>query len=142
MSKLTTPYNFTPPAITSGTVYLFTTESGLEYEVRFARKKDNLLHTTIAFGVLNEEYEGEEYVVVNRGEVFRIMATIAAIVILYLENHPNIRSFEYSGEPTGKEIGDKPSKRMLLYDRYLPHIFGDKWTFERNKNKMIITKKQ
>lgn len=143
MQGLAEPYRFTPPAISSGSVYLFTTESDLEYEVRFARKKDNLLHATIAFGVLNEEYEGEEYVVVNKGEVFRTMATIVRIVRLYIENHPNVRRFEYTGEPTGKELeSGAPSKRMLLYERYLPTIFGDGWTFERNGNKMTISKTQ
>ncbi len=131
-------YSYIPPAIVSGSVYLFTTDSGLEYEVRFARKRNNLLHCTIAFGVLNEEYEGEEYVVVNKGEVFRVMATIVDIVKKYIEEHPNVRSFEYSGEPTGKETENRPSKRMNLYDRYLPVIFGTSWSFERNGNKMVI----
>ena len=131
-------YSYIPPAIVSGSVYLFTTDSGLEYEVRFARKRNNLLHCTIAFGVLNEEYEGEEYVVVNKGEVFRVMATIVDIVKKYIEEHPNVRSFEYSGEPTGKETENRPSKRMNLYDRYLPAIFGNSWSFERNGNKMVI----
>ena len=131
-------YSYIPPAIVSGSVYLFTTDSGLEYEVRFARKRNNLLHCTIAFGVLNEEYEGEEYVVVNKGEVFRVMATIVDIVKKYIEEHPNVRSFEYSGEPTGKETENRPSKRMNLYDRYLPAIFGTSWSFELNGNKMVI----
>ncbi|MFT7612231.1 MAG: hypothetical protein ACI9J3_001185 [Parvicellaceae bacterium] len=134
------PYSFTPPAISSGSVYLFLSESGLEYEVRFARKKDNLLHCTIAFGVLNEEYEGEEYVVVNRGEVFRVMATIVLVIRAYLGEHPNVRSFEYTGEPTGKETENAPSKRMMLYDRYLIDIFGPGWAFNRKGNKMHITR--
>jgi hypothetical protein len=134
------PYPFIPPAISSGSVYLFNTDNGLEYEVRFARKKDNLLHCTIAFGVLNEEYEGEEYVVVNKGEVFRVMATIVVVIRKYISEHPNVRSFEYSGEPTGKEVGEQPSKRMNLYDRYLIDIFGPGWTFDRDGNKMLINK--
>ena len=140
MPILAQPYPFTPPAISSGSVYLFNTDSGLEYEVRFARKKDNLLHCTIAFGVLNEEYEGEEYVVVNKGEVFRVMATIVDVVRKYISEHPNVRSFEYTGEPTGKELENRPSKRMKLYDRYLIDIFGPGWNFNRKGNKMLISK--
>lgn len=140
MRGLADSYQYTPPAICSGSVYLFTTESGLEYEVRFARKKDNLLHATIAFGVLNEEYEGEEYVVVNRGEIFRTMATIVSIVREYMDNHPNVRRYEYTGEPTDKEKDNGTNKRMLLYERYLPHIFKGNWNFDRNGNKMIISR--
>ena len=140
MPVLAPAYPIIPPAIISGSVYLFTTESGLEYEVRFARKKNNLLHCSIAFGVLNEEYEGEEYIVVNKGEVFRVMATIVKVVQRYITEHPNLRSFEYSGEPTDKELDNEPSKRMNLYDRYLPQIFSRKWQCKRKGNKMIITK--
>ena len=64
--------------------------------------------------------------------------SIVDIVKKYIEEHPNVRSFEYSGEPTGKETENRPSKRMNLYDRYLPAIFGTSWSFERNGNKMVI----
>lgn len=140
LSKLAVPYNFRPPAIPSGKIYSFNTDSGLEYEVRFARKKDNLLNCTIAFGVLNEEYEGEEYVVVNRGEMYRVMATIVAVIREYIDRHPNVRTYEYAGEPSSKETPDGPSKRMMLYDRYLETIFGPGWDFKRNGNKKIISK--
>ena len=113
MPVLAPAYPIIPPAIVSGSVYLFTTESGLEYEVRFARKKNNLLHCSIAFGVLNEEYEGEEYIVVNKGEVFRVMATIVKVVQKYITEHPNLRSFEYSGEPTDKELDERLTLGVL-----------------------------
>lgn len=142
MAKLAQSYQFTPPNIASGSIFLFTTDNGLEYEVRFARKKDNLLHSTIAFGVLNEEYEGEEYVVVNKGEMFRVMATIVDIIREYIVRHPNVRVFEYAGEPTSKDPVDGISKRMKLYDRYLLTIFGPNWNFDQNGNKMIISKKK
>ncbi len=136
-------YQIIPPAISSGSVYLFTTDSGVEYEVRFARKKDNLLKATIAFGVLNDEYEGEEYVVTNKGEVFRVMATIVKIVKTYIKEHPNIRSFEFTGEPTMGENESKGStKRLRLYMRYLKDIFKEGWRFELNGNKITVLKKE
>ena len=134
------PYHIILPAISSGSVYLFSTDSDLEYEVRFARKKDNLLKTTIAFGVLNEEFEGEEYVVTNRGEVYRVMNTIVEVVKTYMKEHPNVRSYEFTSEPTGKELGESRSKRMLLYERYLPEMFDDHWKFTLTGNKMVISR--
>src|SRR6201986_5028968 len=62
------------PAIKSASVYYFKTPSGLHYEVRFGRRQDNILHATIVFGVINEEFEGEEYVTTNRGEVYGVMS--------------------------------------------------------------------
>ena len=134
-------YKIQPPAISSGSVYLFSTDSGVEYEVRFARKKDTLLRATIAFGVLNEEYEGEEYVETNKGEVYRVMHTIVEIVKMYIKEHPNIRSFEFTGEPARGEDEDNAHKRLFLYKRYVSRVFDDQWDWEMKGNRMIVFRK-
>lgn len=134
------PFKIIPPAISSGSVYLFTTDSELEYEVRFARKKDNLLHATVAFGVLNDEFGGEEYSVTNRGEVYRVMATIVKIVRTYMAEHPNLRLVEFTGEPTEDESTDSTTKRLALYNRYLKDIFDSSWKFRQIGNRMIAEK--
>jgi hypothetical protein len=136
------PYTFTPPIIKSGSVYLFTTDSGIDYEVRFARKKDYLLHATIAFGVLNDEFDGEEYSLTNKGEVYRVMATIVEIVKTYMREHPNVRIYEFVGEPRADEEAEFPRKRLNLYSRYLPKIFDRKWRFELHGNKMMIVRQE
>ena len=137
MKILIEPFKIIPPAIVSGSIYLFTTDSGLEYEVRFARKKDNLLHTTVAFGVLNDEFGGEEYSVTNRGEVYRVMATIVSIVRTYMAEHPNLRLVEFTGEPTENELADSTTKRLSLYNRYLKDIFDSNWKFRQVGNRVI-----
>ena len=112
----------------------------MEYEVRFARKKDNLLYTTIAFGVLNEEYEGEEYSLTNKGEAYRVMATIVEIFKHYLTQHPNVHTYEFVGEPRANEKAEFPTKRLNLYRRYLPQIFDQFWIIKVVGNKVIISK--
>ena len=134
------PYDIIPPAISSGSVYHFVTDSDVNYEVRFARKKDNLLHATIAFGVLNEEYEGEEYIETNRGEVYRVMSTVSEVVRIYMKEHPNIRTFEFTGEPSSKENENNASKRINLYKRYLKNIFDDRWEYVPSGNHMLVTR--
>ncbi|MFN3343686.1 MAG: hypothetical protein ACK40M_13380 [Flavobacteriales bacterium] len=136
------PYKIVPPAISSGSVYLFTTDSGVEYEVRFARKKDNLLHATVAFGVLNEEFGGEEYALTNRGEVYRVMSTIVTIVRNYMSEHPNLRLVEFTGEPKENESPDEATKRLLLYNRYLKYIFDESWAFRQLGNRMVVERKE
>lgn len=135
------PYKITPPAIVSGGTYLFNTDSGLEYEVRFARKKDNILHATVAFGVLNDEFGGEEYSVTNRGEVFRVMSTLVEVVKIYLKEHPNLHTVEFTGEPKEDENAEMPTQRLLLYKRYLKTIFGDGWNFVLQGNRMLVKRK-
>lgn len=134
------PFEIIPPAIKSGSVYLFTTDSGIDYEVRFARKRDNLLKATIAFGVLNDEYEGEEYVLTNKGEVYRVMHTIVQIVQMYMDEHPNVKSYEFSGEPTPKDTPRNENRRLKLYTRYLNKIFDSSWKIKTEKDKMVISK--
>jgi hypothetical protein len=134
------PYKIELPVIKSGSLYKFETQSEIEYEVRFARKKNNLLHASIAFGVLNDEFEGEEYGLTNKGEAYRVMTTIVIIVKTYMEQHPNVNIYEFVGEPTAAEQDEFPAKRLNLYNRYLPQMFDKKWQFNLHGNKMVISK--
>jgi hypothetical protein len=137
-------YKIVPPAIASAGVYFFTTDSGLQYEVRFGRRQDNILHATIVFGVINEEFDGEEYVVTNRGEVFRVMSTIVQIVKMFMAEHQKIMCYEFTGIPKDdeEEDGGRSSQRTLLYKRYLPRIFESGWEFNFSGNSAVVTKKQ
>lgn len=119
-----TPYKIAVPPIESGTTFYFTTDSGLHYEVKFGRKLANIFHVSIVFGVLNEEFEENEYALTNRGELYRVMATLVEIIRYYLERHPNVVQFEFSGEPTNGETDQDGQKRLRLYNRYLTEIFN------------------
>ena len=134
------PYKINYPSIPSGSVFLFETDSEIEYEVRFARKKDNLLYVSVAFGVLNEEFEGEEYAMTNKGEAFRVMTTIVEIFRYYKNIHPNVHTYEFVGEPRADEDAEFPTKRLKLYQRYLPQIFDKSWKIDVVGNKVIISK--
>ena len=134
------PYKITPPAIKSGTIYSFTTDSGVNYEVRFGRKQDNILNATIVFGVTNDEYEGEEYSITNKGEVYQVMATIVEVVRIYKEEHPNVNSFEFTGEQSEKEKVKNKNVRLNLYHRYIPKVFDNTWSIEFTDDKIVIKK--
>jgi hypothetical protein len=129
------------PAIKSASVFYFNTPSGLRYEVRFGRFQDNILHATIVFGVVNDEFEGEEYSTTNRGEVFGVMRTIAEIVRHFIIEHPKINIFEFSAIDEPDENGRHKNARMLLYERYLPQIFDSSWNFIIDKNNATVRKK-
>ncbi len=130
------------PAIPSSGIYFFETESGIRYEVRFARRKNNLLHVTIAFGVVNDEFDGEEYSETNRGEVFSVMQTIAEIVRKYQENHEHVRLFEFTAQAKENEADGGPNQRMGLYKRYLSSIFDvNRWNYKVAGNHMLIERK-
>jgi hypothetical protein len=140
LSENIRPYNIITPAIKSGTVYSFITDSGVNYEVRFGRKQNNILNATIVFGVTNEEYDGEEYSVTNKGEVYSVMATIVEIVRKYKVEHPNINLFEYTGEQSEKEKSKNRNVRLALYSRYIKKVFDNNWIVARTDNKVTIKK--
>lgn len=140
MSGTVPLYKIIPPAIPSAGVYFFTTDSGIQYEVRFGRRLDNILHSTIVFGVINDEFDGEEYVMTNRGEVFRVMSTISEIVRMFMREHPKINSYEFTGIPKDGEDEEKSSQRTLLYKRYLPRIFETGFDFNFKGNSALVTR--
>jgi hypothetical protein len=139
------------PPIKSAGVYYFNTSSGLRYEVRFGRRQDNILHSTIVFGVINEEFEGEEYVTTNRGEVYRVMNTIVKIVKDFMEQHSKVNIYEFhaidrddedehASPAEIKKNKIKGNARLKLYKRYLPKIFEQGWSFNFDGNNAIVNK--
>lgn len=142
---MATPSNILPieyPDIPSAGVYYFTTRSGLRYEVRFGRFQDNIFHANIVFGVIDDIFEGEEYVETNRGEVYQVMNTIIEIVKNYMKEHPKVNIFEFTAVGRENEDENKENARMALYKRFLPRIFdNDCWNLKVKGNFALVTKK-
>lgn len=134
-------YNIIYPPIPTAGVYYFATASKVNYEVRFGRKENDLLSATLVFGVLNDEYDGEEYTLTNKGEVFSVMQTIVKIISHFLSVNKNVRSLEFypdAGENNSEELYNK---RLNLYLRYSPNVeTTDKWEMKRVKNKVVFIK--
>jgi hypothetical protein len=128
------------PSIPSAGVYYFTTKSGLRYEVRFGRLQDNILHANIVFGVIDDEFEGEEYVATNRGEVYQVMNTIVEIVKNYMIEHPKVNVYEFNAVGREGEAEGVENARMALYRRFLPKIYGEGWKFRIDGNFALVTK--
>ena len=140
------------PPIKSAGVYYFNTASGLRYEVRFGRRQDNILHATIVFGVINEEFEGEEYITTNRGEVYSVMNTIVKIIKDFMEQHSKVNIYEFNALDRDDEAQHssksevqknkiRGNARLQLYKRYLPKIFGEGWNFNFDGNNAIVNKR-
>ena len=142
MLKIRPAYQIIPPPIRSGSAYYFKTESGIHYEVRFGKKQNNILNTSIVFGVINDEFEGEEYSLTNRFEVYRVMSTIVKIVQQFMSLHPKINCYEFTGEPTAKELNKEGKIRLALYNRYIPFVFDNSWIVSQEANKTVVRKKR
>jgi hypothetical protein len=133
------PYPIKVPEIHSGDTYFFTTESGLQYEVRFGRKRDNYRGNIINFSVLSEEFE-DEYTETNRGENFRIISTMIEIIRIYHENHPYSDTYEFTGEYKDTRDTQTASIRSRLYFRYARKYLNENWEPLLEGNKVVIRK--
>ncbi|HDR68452.1 MAG TPA: hypothetical protein ENN61_05310 [Bacteroidaceae bacterium] len=135
------PYLIEVPEIKTGAVYYFKTDSGLRYEVLFAKKRDNYMGNIINFSVLNDEYD-DEYSVTNRGEIYRIITTVIEIILIYHKNHPYSVSYEFSGEFKKGNEHRTTSIRTLLYYRKAKEITHPSWNIELTGNKVIVHRKR
>ena len=133
-------FEFQAPSIPSAGVYYFNSGENVEYEVRFGRKQADILAANLVFGVINEEYEGEEYVLTNKGEFYSVMKTIEAIIDHFLEHNPNIHSIEFAGEPDGSELDNNTqTKRTKVYIRHAKRIFSsENWKIYSTGNKVSV----
>lgn len=130
------PYTVQLPAIKSEAVYYFETDSGLKYQVIFARKKSSYLEHIINFSVLSEEFE-DEYSETNRGEIYRVIATVIEIIRIFHQQHSSSISYEFSGEFKPGNEGRKVSIRTLLYYRKARGILHPNWELEIQGNKVV-----
>lgn len=136
------PYKIDKPILSSGGKYTFTTKYGIEYEVVFARHKSDIFHYSVAFGVTNDEFNGEEYRLTNKADVFKVIATILEVIRLFLREHPNISNFDFTGiseEATLNTIG----RRTKIYLRYIHLLFPPtEWSYTVSENTVCIKRNQ
>ncbi|MEN8201236.1 MAG: hypothetical protein ABFS28_01485 [Bacteroidota bacterium] len=125
------------PAIKSGAEYYFETDSGLRYQVLFAKKKNSYLENIVNFSVLSEEFE-DEYSETNRGEIYRVIATVLEIIRVYHSQHSYSTSYEFSGEFKKRNEHRETSIRTLLYYRKAREVMHPGWEVKVSGNKVVV----
>ena len=99
------------------TYYIFTTDSGLEYQVMTELGSGDTL--TVEYGVEVITKQGNKSIdyelVTNRGELFRIMATIVDIVKTFMKKNSGVEYIEFEGSKN--KAGDQ--RRNKLYMQYI-----------------------
>ena len=100
----------------------FKTDSDLTYkvntEIEDRRDFNHGLVLVIEYGVENKKsksYTVDYEVVTNRGELFRIMATVVDIVKAFMKKYPEVEYIEFEGSKN--ETGDQ--RRNKLYMAYI-----------------------
>jgi hypothetical protein len=136
----TKKYPIINPSVPSGQVYLFTTDSGLLYEVRFGRKTDNYFAHIVNFGVKSDDYE-HEYVTTNKGEIYTIIPTVIEIICRFQEEHPKNNHYEFTGEFKDAKDCQEASIRSRFYLRIAKRYINESsWKTELCRNTVTLTK--
>ena len=120
-------------------LYEFETDLGTHYEVTFEINEDFSKDgpwesMNIEFGVYEKDGEEVSYnVKTNKGEVFRVMATIVDITKNILKERSKIKTLTF----TGSKDDDDDNRRNNLYMAYIrkhvpnvKNITDDGWTIE------------
>ena len=99
------------------TYYIFTTDSGLEYQVMTELGSGDTL--TVEYGVEVITKQGNKSIdyelVTNRGELFRIMATVVDVVQEFMKKNSEVKYIEFEGSKN--KAGDQ--RRNKLYMQYI-----------------------
>jgi hypothetical protein len=114
----------------------FTTDSNLNYYVSLELKGN--MHLFVDFNIIqinNKSYE--DYPIVNRGEIFKVMSTISDVVIKVLESNPNIKGITYIPAEKENDLGEgrdriyklfiknflnKTGKDVVFDEKYYPNM--------------------
>jgi hypothetical protein len=134
------PYPILYPDFGENGLYSFTTKNGIQYEVMFGRRESNPLHVTVVFGVINEEFEGEEYSETKQHDQYNVIATVIKIVKHYISTKNHLKLVEFAGVSRDNESEKTSNIRMRFFSRYLNDIFDKTWLLETKENKMIARK--
>lgn len=99
----------------------FETDLGTKYEVTLdfhedMSKEGEWTVLTIHFGVIDEDGYLTSTVVTNKGELFRVMATIVDLTKKVLKKNKNIKSLEFTG---AKNKGVNDNRRNNIYMAYI-----------------------
>jgi hypothetical protein len=109
-------------------LYEFVTDLGTHYEVMFEIEEDYSKDEpwefmNIEFGVDEKDGGGVSYKVeTNKGEVFRVMATIVDITKSILKERKNIKQLTFSGSKKNEDDNRRNNLYMAYIKKHVPNI--------------------
>jgi hypothetical protein len=109
-------------------LYEFVTDLGTHYEVMFEIEEDFSKDEpwefmNIEFGVDEKDGGGVDYKVeTNRGEVFRVMATIVDITKSILKERKNIKTLTFSGAKKDEDDNRRNKLYMAYIKKHIPNV--------------------
>ena len=108
-------YPYTSLYFDASGIFKFITDSNLKYKLTLSIKINALeIEFGIDTGNLNDHSE------TNRGELFKVMATIFKIVFNYVKDHSEIKYIRWNPKQKENRLDNiKPNQRDELYKKYI-----------------------
>ena len=109
-------------------LYEFVTDLGTHYEVMFEIEEDFSKDEpwefmNIEFGVDEKDGGGVSYKVeTNKGELFRVMATIVDITKNILKERKNIKTLTFSGSKKDEDDNRRNKLYMAYIKKHIPNV--------------------
>ena len=137
-----TPYKFSIGEETQhGMEYNFTTEGGDDYLVQFTiLGYDGIDGWDVSFYSRSKETDFMSDDETNKGEQFKIISTVMAVIGDFLKENPNCKRISFVSKD---KDGQKTNQRDLLYRAYIQkniHKFNG-WDFKIEDDKNVMFKK-
>lgn len=129
-------YKITEPRLRTEPAYFFTSDHGIEYEVRFGREVNNYQNAFVAFSIMNDEFD--EYDETNKGDFFRVIHTVIKIIDMYIKEHPFIQSIKFTAQARKDEDDNNVTKRLKFYKRYIPLYESKGWKIHIDVNHVLM----
>ncbi len=129
-------YPIERPSIPSGEVYHFDTDSGFKYEIRFGKVADDFRCRIVNFNIINEDFE--EYSVVNRGEIFKVLKTVIEIIKIYNNQNTHAAKYRFSGEYKENDKHLKTSKRTAVFYNFAKKNLSPEWKISLSDNTIEV----
>lgn len=112
--------------------YGFETDSGLNYRLDLDiqegdEDKDSAI---VSFGVMDDDYFVDYDVTTNKGELYRIMATVVDILKDFIKNNKDIKYLQFTADKGGLQKSQRSNLYLAYINKHLPGA-----TIERGSDK-------
>lgn len=131
-----TPYPFQRPAFIGIREYSFVNLLGDEYSVQFVQKNSHIMNYIVDLSL--KSHDRDEYQTMNTGDVYRVMATVVAILLDFIEQTPYCQSIEFVPVSENDQLFNRRSVLFLRYVQLFKTLTG--WDYKINDGLFTLTR--
>lgn len=134
--KFVAPYPFQRPAFIGIREYRFVNSLGDEYSVQFVQKNNQITSYIVDLSLKSQDQD--EYHTMNTGDVYKVMATVIAILLDFISQTPHCKSIEFVPVSENEHQSNRRSVLFLRYVQSFKALTG--WDYKINDGLFTLTR--